>query len=111
MSKMVNADTETLDEKITSINNDIDIISELVRKLVKQNSTEVQSQEEYQKKYNDLSEWYNKLCSCTHSSVHEQYNYIDIESDLTGWKPFNDLLRDVKLDYNVQIRKLKEEDH
>ena len=53
--------TETLDEKITSIKNEIDIISELVRKLVKQNSTEAQSQEEYQKKYNDLSERYNKL--------------------------------------------------
>ncbi len=53
------ANTDVLDEKITSIKNEIDIISEVVRKLVKHNSTEVQSQEEYQKKYNDLLERYN----------------------------------------------------
>ncbi len=55
------ANTDAIDEKIASIKNDMDIISELVRKLVNQNSREVQSQEEYQKKYNDLSERYNKL--------------------------------------------------
>jgi len=35
---------------------------------------------------------------------HNGYHYKDIESDLTGWKTFNDLLRDIKLDYDVQRR-------
>ena len=42
---------------------------------------------------------------------HNGFNYKDIESDLTGWKPFNELLRDIKLDFDVQQRKLNGDDH
>lgn len=42
---------------------------------------------------------------------HNGYNYKDIESDLTGWKSFNELLREIKLDYDVQQRKLNGDDH
>ena len=53
-------DTTKLDETIASLNNEIEIINELVRQLVNQNTRVLQSQEEYHKKYNDLVERYNK---------------------------------------------------
>ena len=43
-----------------SLNNEIEIINELVRQLVNQNTRVLQSQEEYHQKYNDLVERYNK---------------------------------------------------
>lgn len=54
-------DTSSLDEKIESVKNEIEIVSELARKLVAQNSKVLQSQSEYQKRHNDLSERYTKL--------------------------------------------------
>ena len=53
------ADTNELDEEIIKAQNEIDIISETVKKLVKDNGERPQSQEEYNRRYNDLVERYN----------------------------------------------------
>jgi len=53
------ADTNELDEEIIKAQNEIDIISETVKKLVKNNGERPQSQEEYTRRYNDLVEKYN----------------------------------------------------
>ena len=53
-------ETSSLDERIESAKNELEIISELARKLVKQNTTVLQAQDEYKKKHNDLNERYTK---------------------------------------------------
>lgn len=53
-------DTTTLEAEITSLRNDIDVISELVRKMVRENSLKAQEQVEYNKRYSELVDRYNK---------------------------------------------------
>lgn len=53
-------DTTKVDEEITALNSEIEVVSNLVTKLVNENSTRVQNQEEYTKKYNALSKRYEE---------------------------------------------------
>lgn len=50
-----------LDEQLNSLTAEADVIVEMVNKLVQENSHVVQSQEEYEKKYNSLIEKYEKV--------------------------------------------------
>lgn len=52
-------DTTELDKKIIILKNDIDLISETVRKLVADNSKTIQSQKDYQTRYDELSKRYD----------------------------------------------------
>lgn len=56
-------DTSALDETIATLKNEIEVVSELVRKLVKENSSTIQSQEDYQIRYEQLSKRYEKAKS------------------------------------------------
>lgn len=46
--------TTKVDEEVTALNSEIEVVSNLVTKLINENSTRVQNQEEYTKKYNAL---------------------------------------------------------
>ena len=64
--------TAELDDKITSLNTELDIVSEMVRQMVNQNSKVLQSQVEYQKKYNDLATRYNKIKAKLDDCINER---------------------------------------
>ncbi len=53
-------DTSELDGKIAKLEAEIEVISELVGKMVRENSTRAQNQTEYEAKYNELAERYEK---------------------------------------------------
>ena len=53
-------DTSALDERIATLQNEIEVVSELVKKMVKENKSAVQSQEDYMARYTELSIRYEK---------------------------------------------------
>lgn len=53
-------DTTTLDTQISKYENEMEIISELVKKLVKDNSIHLQDQNDYEVKYQELVGRHNK---------------------------------------------------
>lgn len=53
-------DTSALDERIATLQNEIEVVSELVKKMVKENKSAVQSQEDYMARYTELSVRYEK---------------------------------------------------
>ena len=53
-------DTTEIDAKIVECENELDIVSELVKKIVRDNSKEQQNQNDYAKKYEELETRYNK---------------------------------------------------
>ena len=53
-------DTSALDERIATLQNEIEVVSELVKKMVKENKSAVQSQEDYMVRYTELSIRYEK---------------------------------------------------
>lgn len=53
-------DTTEIDVKIVECENELEIVSELVKKLVRDNSNQEQSQNDYAKKYEELETRYNK---------------------------------------------------
>lgn len=52
--------TDEIDKRIASLTSEIEIVSELVKKLIRENSSANQSQDDYQIKYNELSSRYDK---------------------------------------------------
>lgn len=52
--------TDEIDRKIASLTSEIEIVSELVKKLIRENSSTAQSQDDYQTKYNELSSRYDE---------------------------------------------------
>lgn len=54
------ADTKTVDDEIESLTSEMEIVTSLVTKLVNENATKVQNQDEYAKKYNAFTERYEQ---------------------------------------------------
>ena len=54
-------DTTKIDDEISNINDELIITAELVNKLVKENSKTSISLDDYNKKYDELSNRYEKL--------------------------------------------------
>lgn len=52
--------TDEIDKRIALLTSEIEIVSELVKKLVRENSSAAQSQDDYQIKYNELSSRHDK---------------------------------------------------
>jgi len=53
-------DTTKLEKKAATIQNEMEIVEELFRKMVNENSRKAMNQKEYSKKYNELAERYKK---------------------------------------------------
>ena len=53
-------DTTKLEKKVATIQNEMEIVEELFRKMVDENSRKAMDQKEYSKKYNELAERYKK---------------------------------------------------
>ena len=53
-------DTIKLEKKVATIQNEIEVVEELFRKMVDRNSRKAMDQKEYSKKYNELVERYEK---------------------------------------------------
>lgn len=53
-------DTTKLEKKVATIQNEMEIVEELFRKMVNENSRKAMDQKEYSKKYNELVERYKK---------------------------------------------------
>ncbi|WP_236916049.1 recombinase zinc beta ribbon domain-containing protein [Clostridium sp. Cult2] len=53
-------DTTKLEKKVANIQNEMEVVEELFRKIVDENSRKAMDQKEYSKKYNDLVERYKK---------------------------------------------------
>ena len=53
-------DTDEIDKRIASFTSEIEIVSELVKKLIRDNSSVAQSQDDYHAKYNELSLRYDE---------------------------------------------------
>ena len=60
LMRRVISDTTALDAELYNLNEEITVVSELVKTCVKENASTVQSQEEYTKKYNGLLARYEK---------------------------------------------------
>ena len=54
-------DTTKLEKKVATIQNEMEIVEELLRKMVDENSRKAMDQKEYSKKYNELVERYKKV--------------------------------------------------
>ncbi len=52
--------TDDIDRKIASLTSEIEVVSEMIKKLIRENSSVAQSQDGYQAKYNELSSRYEK---------------------------------------------------
>ncbi len=70
-------DTTKIDEEISSINDELIITAELVNKLVKENSKTSISLDYYNKKYDELSNRYEKLQA-------QQEELLKVKSDTQG---------------------------
>ncbi len=57
------ADTAELDKKCEKLLDEIDVTKELIARLIKENATQAQNQEEYLKKYESLAQRVEKLKS------------------------------------------------
>ncbi len=53
-------DTTKLEKKAANIQNEMEVVEELFRKIVDENSRKAMNQKEYSKKYNELVERYKK---------------------------------------------------
>ncbi len=60
LMRQVLSDTTALDAELDSLNEEITVVSELVKTCVRENASTAQSQEEYAKKYNGLLARYEK---------------------------------------------------
>ncbi len=67
-------DTTELDGKIAKLQADMDVIGELVSKMVRENSIKVQNQDEYEAKYNELAQRYEKT-NAEINGYKEERNY------------------------------------
>lgn len=82
--------TDEIDKRIASLTSEIEIVSELVKKLIRENSSAAQSQEDYQTKYNELSSRYDKtkkaLEKAMKDKTHKQGQGIKLQSFLESLK-------------------------
>lgn len=69
-------DTTEIDAKIVECENELDIVSELVKKLVRDNSKEQQNQNDYAKKYEELETRNNKARKLHDELVEEKKTKI-----------------------------------
>ena len=82
--------TDEIDKRIASLTGEIEIVSELVKKLIRENSSAAQSQDDYQAKYNELSSRYDKtkkaLEKAMQDKAHKQGQGIKLKSFLESLK-------------------------
>lgn len=82
--------TDEIDRKIASLTSEIEIVSELVKKLIRENSSTVQSQDDYQTKYNELSSRYDEakkdLEEAIQDKAHKQGQWTKLQSFLESLK-------------------------
>lgn len=75
-------DFTTLDEQIESLNEEIQVVTELVSQCIKDNATRQQSQEEYNRKYNGLVKRYEKAVAKLNGITEERSKRADREREL-----------------------------
>ncbi len=81
-------DTTEVDAKIVECENELDIVSDLVKKLVRDNSKEQQNQNDYAKKYEELETRYDKARKLHDELVEEK------ETKIGKMKTLNSYLSD-----------------
>lgn len=88
--------TDEIDRKIASLTSEIEIVSELVKKLIRENSSFAQSQEDYQTKYNKLSSRYDEakksLEEAMQEKAHKQGQGTKLKSFLESLKQKENIL-------------------
>lgn len=82
--------TDEIDKRIASFTSEIEIVSELVKKLIRDNSSAAQSQDDYQAKYNELSSRYDEakkaLEEAMQDKIYKQGQGIKLQSFLESLK-------------------------
>lgn len=82
--------TDEVDRRIASLTSEIEIVSELVKKLIRENSSTAQSQDDYQTKYNELSSRYDEakkdLEEAIQDKAHKQGQWTKLQSFLESLK-------------------------
>ena len=82
--------TDDIDRKIASLTSEIEIVSELVKKLIRENSSAAQSQDDYQAKYNELSSRYDEAKKALEKAMwdkaHKQGQGTKLQSFLESLK-------------------------
>lgn len=82
--------TDEVDRRIASLTSEIDIVSELVKKLIRENSSTAQSQDDYQIKYNELSSRYDEakkdLDEAIQDKAYKQGQWTKLQSFLESLK-------------------------
>ena len=75
----------TLDAEIETLNDELQVISELVNQCVKENATTAQSQEEYAKKYNSLVKRYDKASKALQTATDEKNRKAERDRELRAF--------------------------
>ena len=88
--------TDEIDRRIASLTSEIEIVSELVKKLIRENSSFAQSQEDYQTKYNELSSRYDEakksLEKAMQEKAYKQGQGVKLQSFLESLKQKENIL-------------------
>ena len=88
--------TDDIDRRISSLTSEIEIVSELVKKLIRENSSAAQSQEDYKAKYNELSLRYDEakkaLEEAMQDKTYKQGQGIKLQSFLESLKQIESVL-------------------
>lgn len=83
-------DTDDMDRRIASLTSEIEVVSELVKKLIRDNSSAAQSQDDYHAKYNELSLRYDEakkaLEEAMQDKIYKQGQGIKLQSFLESLK-------------------------
>ena len=70
------SDCSTLDIEIESLNDELEVISEMVNQCIKENATSVIDQAEYIKKYNGLVRKYEKATKALEKATEEHKHRV-----------------------------------
>lgn len=79
------SDCVELDEKIDSLNEELQVVSELVTQCVKENASTAQSQEEYSKKYTSLVRRYEKAQTALQKATEERRAKTERDQELRAF--------------------------
>ena len=76
------SDCSTLDAEIESLNDELEVISEMVNQCIKENATSVIDQAEYTKKYNGLVRKYEQATKALEKATEERKHRVTRDRDL-----------------------------
>lgn len=96
-------DTSQIDNAINETESELEVISELVRKLVRENASHSQNQDDYTKKYKELEARYektkNKLDELNDEKQIRKGKLLELNSYLATFKEAKEIITDQ--DYNL----------